>query len=105
MNINYLLNTIELKDGRILTGIIDYSTKKQLYFFDFTNEENMDYILLSMLWKGNKPELRFSVFCVIHYPAIELPKAKLIPVSNIKYINADIPDYDKPKQRKRLIRL
>lgn len=105
MNIEYLLNIVELKDGRSLIGIIDYDTKKQLYFFDFTNEENLDYLLLSMLWKGNKPNMRFSVYCVVYFPNLILPKANLIPLTNVRSINGKIPEYERPKQRKRLIKV
>lgn len=100
----YLLSKIELHDGRELIGVIDFVTKKQIYFFDFTFEESIDYILLTMLWKGNNNKMRFSVFCAVEYPDVRLPQAKLIPVSNIKNINTKIPEYIKPHQRKKTIR-
>ena len=105
MSYNYLLNTIELKDGRKLLGIVDFVTTKQLYFFDFTNEHTIDYVTLSILWKGNHAEMRFSVFCTVEYPNVRLPKVVLIPQSNIKDIKGKLPDYKKPKQKKRLIKV
>ena len=105
MPYNYLLNTVELKDGRKLMGIIDYVTTKQLYFFDFTEEHTVDYVTLSILWKGNHAEMRFSVFCTIEYPTIKLPKVVLIPQSNVKEIKGKLPDYKKPKQKKRIIKI
>lgn len=102
---DYLLNKITLKDGRELIGIIDYTTTKQLYFFDFTNnEKNIDYILLSIMWKGNYDHLRFSVFCTIQYPDIRLPNVILIPQNLVQSIQGNLPSYIKPKQKKRIIK-
>lgn len=105
MAYNYLLNTIELKDGRKLLGIVDFVTTKQLYFFDFTNEHTIDYVTLSIIWKGNNAEMRFSVFCTIEYPELRLPKVILIPRTNVVDIKGKMPDYKKPKQKKRIIKI
>jgi hypothetical protein len=101
---DYLLNKLKLKDGRELIGIIDYTTTKHAYFFDFTNEQNIDYLLLSIMWKGNHDNMRFSVFCTVYYPEVELPSALLVPQNLIKTLQGRLPDYIKPKQRKRIIR-
>lgn len=105
MSYNYLFNTIKLKDGRNLLGIVDFVTTKQLYFFDFTNEYMIDYVTLCILWKGNCDNMRFSVYCTIEYPTIKLPKVVLIPISSIDNINGNIPTYKKPKQKKRIIKI
>jgi hypothetical protein len=101
---DYLLNKVVLKDGRELIGIIDYTTTKQLYFFDFTNEMNIDYVLLSIMWKGNYDHMRFSVFCTIQYPGIRLPNVILIPHNLVSKIKGRLPSYIKPKQKKRIIK-
>ena len=103
-SVNYLLDVIELKDGRTLRGIVDYSSTKQLYFFDFTQELDIDFILLAILWKGNSNGMRFSVYSTINYPTLKLPRAILIPVSNIVSSNQEYNQFDKPKQRKRMIK-
>ena len=104
MAYNYLLNKIELKNGKSFIGIVDYITTKQLYFFDFTNEKYIDYILLAILWKGNYDNMRFSVFCAINFPNIDLPRVILLPQSNIEDIDGMLPEFDKPKQKKRIIK-
>jgi hypothetical protein len=99
-----LLDAIELKDGKTLIGIVDYISSKQLYFFDFTQDTDVDYLLLAILWKGNNPGMRFSVYCTINYPTVQLPRAILVPISNIQRAIYNITT-KKPKQRKRNIRL
>ena len=99
-----LFNKIMMKDGRDVIGIIDFVTSKQIYFFDYTNNKNIDFTLLSILWKGNHADMRFSVFCAIEFPELELPNVVLIPQSNIKEIKGKLPDYQKHKQRKRIIK-
>ncbi len=105
MSNEYLFNKITLKDGRQIKGIIDYVTTKQIYFFDYTNNKNVDYVLLSILWKGNHADMRFSVFCAIEFPDLDLPTVVLIPQSNIINIEGKLPDYQKHKQRKRIIKV
>jgi len=104
MSHDYLFNQITLKDGRELRGIIDYVTSKQIYFFDYTNNKNVDYILLSILWKGNHSDMRFSVFCAIEFPDLDLPNVVLVPQSNVAEIRGLLPEYQKHKQRKRIIK-
>jgi hypothetical protein len=104
MSHEYLFNKITLKDGRVVKGIIDYITTKQIYFFDYTNNKNVDYVLLSILWKGNHDNMRFSVFCAIEFPELELPNVILIPQSNISSMTGSLPNYEKHKQRKRIIK-
>lgn len=100
-----LLTTIQLKDGRTLTGIVDFIIGKQLYFFDFSHEYNIDYLMLTLLWRGNHPHLRFSVYCTIHFPELILPRAILIPLSNIEQTNHHLTKNIKQKVRKIRIKL
>lgn len=99
-----LLDKITLKDGRTLTGIMDFVSTKQIYILDFTNNEEVDYLLLAMLWKGNKPEMRFSVYCSIYYPSLKLPKAILIPKNNISETSRQIDTTKISKVKKRTIK-
>ena len=106
---NTLIDSIELKDGRNLLGIADFISNKQIYFFDFTQEPNVDYLLLAILWKGYSPDIRFSVFCAIYYPDLTLPRAKffdedLIPTINIKSSSKNFTPTKKSKQRKKMSR-
>jgi len=105
MSYEYLLNKITLKDGRELLGVVDFVTKKQLYFFDFTDNHTIDYVTLCILWRGNNPEMRFSVYFMLEYPDLKLPKVILIPQTNIEDLSGKLPDHKKSKQRKRIIKL
>ena len=69
-----VIDEIVLKDGRTLNGVVDYVTKKYIYFFDFTTEKVIDYYTLAVIARGNS-NLRFSVYCSIAFPTIELPRA------------------------------
>lgn len=99
-----LLDTIILKDGKKLTGIIDYVSSKQIYFFDFTHEVNIDYLLLAILWKGYNANIRFSVYCIVEHPETALPRAILIPINNIKSSDKKLSKTKKIKQRKKSIK-
>lgn len=103
-NQSHLLDIIITKDGKKFSGIIDYTTTKQLYFFDFTSESEIDYLLLAIMWRGNNNNLRFSVYTTIHYPDVKLPQAKLLPISNIETMNKTIEKVKPPKQRKKTIK-
>lgn len=95
-----VLDKIELNDGRVIYGIVDYVTTKQIYFFDLTREEYSDYVLLAILWQGNKPNLRFSVYVATEYPFVAIPSAVLIPKKNIKECTAAVRNTKKAKQRR-----
>ena len=103
-NDSKLLTTLTLKNDEQLIGIVDFINNKQLYFFDFSKEHNVDYILLSVLWQGNAPNLRFSVFCTINYPKLHLPKALLIPLSSIEKTNHPLTKTIKAKNRRVRVR-
>lgn len=80
-------------------GIVDYVTTKHLYMFDFSKNENPDYILLASWWKMSIDPNRFSVYCVLNYPELKLPRTVLIPKALIKKTNASTIPTKKPKQR------
>src|SRR4030065_1216963 len=99
-----MLDTIKLKDGRTLIGIVDFISNKQIYFFDFSKEISVDFILLAILWKGNSPDLRFSVYTTINYQNLNLPRAILIPTNHIKTSTKQFVPTKKPKQRKKVVK-
>jgi hypothetical protein len=104
---NFLLHKIELKTGETMIGIVDYVSTKQLFFFDFTNDYTLDddLLILAMMWRGNSPDTtRFSVYCAMYFPTLQLPTAKLIPLSNIDQCDVSLTPTPKPKSRRRKIR-
>lgn len=101
-----VLDRIELNDGNVLYGIVDYVSKREAYFFDLGNESHEDYTMLAVLWKGNNPRLRFSVYCAIEYPYLPLPKAIIIPLNSVKESSVKFTKTKNPKsKRSRRIRL
>lgn len=100
-----LLDTIILNDDTKLKGVVDYVSNKQVYLFDFTQEQNRaDYICLVMMWKGANIDTRFSVWCLANYPLIRLPRAILVPRNNIRYTDKPLIKTKKAKQRRTSIK-
>ena len=102
MQVEKLLETITLDTGRVFVGIVELITKKHVYMFDFSKSPK-EYIELAILWKGNHPDLRFSVYCSIEHPGIILPKTVLIPVSSIRDSTKIIEENKIPKYKKKSI--
>lgn len=98
-----VFDTVTLKDGRKFYGIVDYVSTKQIYFFDFTTEVDIDYIILAILWRGNTETLRFSVFSAIEYPTVRLPRAILIPISGIEECSVCLKKTKPQKSQKTLV--
>lgn len=103
-NVTSLLDTLILKDGSKLHGIVDYVTTKHVYFFDFTIESHPDYIFMALLWKLDFSHQRFSVFS-IRFPQRALPQVRLISKNDIIFTNKDLSPTKKPKQRKSTLKL
>lgn len=100
-----LLDEIELTNGKKYIGIVDYVDNKHVYFFDFTQENQIDFLTLSILWKGYHPDIRFSVYCGINYPNLNLPRVILIPIKSIEN-NTYEPTKQTPTKRfKRIVRV
>ena len=78
-----LLDKIQLENGREYSGIIDFVNTKHVYFFDMTNNCDVDPLIMIILWKGYNPELRFSVWAMMNHPHYQLPQVLLLPQKNI----------------------
>jgi len=100
-----LLDEIELTNGKKYIGIVDYVNTKHVYFFDFSQEDQIDYLMLSILWKGYNPNIRFSVFCGINYPTLTLPRAILIPTKSIVNREYEPTTPTQQKRFKRIVRV
>lgn len=100
-----LLDYITLEDGTTLEGIVDHVTSKYVYFFDFTGEINPDYIVLTGIWKTSELAYkRFSVFCLLRYPHVVLPKVNLLPTKYIIDSNRIIIKEEKRVKKKKIIK-
>lgn len=78
-----LLETICLDNGKKYNGVIDFVNTKHVYFFDLTNNSDVDSIMMIILWKGYNPDMRFSVWSMLNYPEFKLPEVILLPQKNI----------------------
>lgn len=93
-----VLDRVTLKNGLTLVGIVDYVNKKHIHFFDFTNTDNPNLVLIAMVWRTSKSNLRFSVYSTINHPNIKIPNIKLIHRKDIKDSNIQI--FTTPPEKK-----
>lgn len=59
-------------------GIVDYVTKKQIMFYDFTNSDACAIALLVILWKTSDPTERFSVFQAKNFPLVNIGTVSIL---------------------------
>lgn len=105
MRVNPLFDRIILESGEELYGIMDYVSKKHVYFFDFSQTSNPDLTLVVMLWRClNDANKRFSVYATVNFPQIELPQANLIHRNHISDSTCSLDVTPKEKQQKRSIK-
>lgn len=79
---NEIFDEIHLKNGEVLTGIIDHVGKKFIDFIELPNENQ--YVYMIVKWNTVKDQYpRFSVYCLKEFPPDQLPPIKSI---NIKAI-------------------
>lgn len=79
-----LLDKIKTKQ-KTHYGVIDFVTKKQVIFYDFTHDSTPALRLLVLSWRTDTEEQpdRFSVYCMLNYPDFRLPPPLIVPVSLI----------------------
>lgn len=87
-----LLDTIRTKQ-KTRHGIIDYTSKKQVIFYDLTHDNNPQLRLLIAIWRSDDDTeyTRFSVYARMEYPSIKLPEPIVIPSNSI------LNEIDKPE--------
>lgn len=100
-----LLDELQLKSGEVLYGIADFVTAKHIYWFDFTKPETPDYILLAASWKMSDKNTRFSIWSVLEFPGIALPRVVLIPRSNVLKSSTSIKATPRSAQKKTQLKL
>lgn len=90
-----LLDEVEMKE-KTRYGVIDFSNKKQIFFYDLTNDSNPDIRLMLMWWRISQPESRFGEFCAENAPQINLPPMSVILKKGILNLDdLDIPENSK----------
>lgn len=95
-----LLDTIET-DEKTMTGIVDYTNKKHVIFYDFTNNDQPEYVLLVISWKLSNNNTRFSVFKNIYFPHLKID-AIVINKKTIKYSSVELSPSEQNKTKKRI---
>lgn len=76
---NYILDWVEMSNGKKMTGVVDFATDKFVHFFNFDIIENdPDLVLVAVIWRARYSHMRFSVFCSTMFPNIQIPRVNLI---------------------------
>lgn len=83
-------------NNKELKGIIDYVTKKQVLFYDFTNVDSCAITLLVMEWKTNAPEERFSIFAAKNFPLINIGNVSIVQRKHVTINDGEDLDIDEP---------
>lgn len=101
---NATLDLIELSNGDVHRGIVDYSNQKFVHFYNFSDEVvSPDLVLIAIAWKLRHQHLRFSVYCSIHFPMVELPRINIINRKGIeKLSNEGVPVAPLHKVKRRI---
>jgi len=99
-----VFDRITLNSGKEYYGIVDYVSKKHIYFFDFSMAEDPDLTLLALLWRFTHSTKRFSIYATTHFPQFHLPSANLIHRNNIRDSTANLEVTPKIKQRRQSVR-
>lgn len=101
-----LLDRLETKQKEFI-GVIDYSTKKFIIFYDTSHCHDPSIRMLAILWRVQDTGLRFSMYCKMYYPEIVLPDPVMIPKLGLVDRDAEIVvSYDTPiKPRVKSVRL
>jgi len=70
-------------EEEVYNGIIDYTNKKHIVFFDTSKNDSPDVVLLVISWRCTyQYKMRFSIFKDIFFPDIDIPVI-LIPKKNV----------------------
>lgn len=90
-----LLDEIQLKD-RVLTGVVDYVTTKNIIFYDITMNDDPEVIKLLLMWRMFYTHMRFSVFKELFFAHVSMRKPNL--VNRKKIVHPSFQKIDKPSR-------
>lgn len=96
--ITNLLDTIKTKQKERY-GVVDYTTKKYVIFYDLTHFHEPSIRMLILLWRINSDNMRFSVYCKTFFPDIEIPEPVVIPHLGIENKDDITTVYSAPKSK------
>lgn len=95
----YTLDWIEMSNGDIHRGIVDFSNQKFVHFYNFeTDDISPDIIIVAIIWRLKYRETRFSVFCAVNYPHLRLPRINIVNKKGINYLSSNGVESNKPKK-------
>lgn len=83
MEVENLLDRIETKE-KVRYGIIDFVSKKQIIFYDLSNNDSLSLRIAILSWRlyGEEKE-RFSHFCKTNFEDFPIPSPIIIPILSI----------------------
>lgn len=100
MESNNLLDTI-VTEEKTMHGIVDYTNKKHAIFYDLTNNDQPELVLLVISWRLTNNNTRFSVFKNIYFPHLNLD-AIVINKKTIKSSTVELSPSTHNKTKKRI---
>lgn len=75
---HHILDSIVTSNDVEKVGVVDYINDRFIHFFDFSEIQDPDVVLMVVLWRTRFAHMRFSLFASIHFPKITLPRVTLI---------------------------
>lgn len=98
---NATLDWIEMTNGDVFRGVLDYSNNKFIHFYNFDDKNvTPDLVIVAIIWRLNNPSTRFSVYCALNFPKIELPKINIINKKGITVTSSVSPEVVIPQKIK-----
>lgn len=95
---SYFITDTITTDSKTYVGIIDYATTKHVMFYDFSQNNNPDIIMMLIVWKSYFSSLRFSVFKSLYFDHFDIGSPIMINKKTIKSNTGHIP-VSKPKRK------
>lgn len=76
---NYIMDWVKMSNGKTLVGVVDFATDRFIHFFNFDLvDDDPNLVMAAIVWKAKYSNLRFSVFCSMYFPKLEIPQVNLI---------------------------
>lgn len=86
---NYIMDWVRMSNGKTMTGVVDFATDRFVHFFNFDLvDDDPNLVVAAIIWRAKYSHLRFSVFCSMHFPKLEIPQVNLINKRGIEDLSS-----------------
>ena len=100
---NYIMDWVRMSNGKTLTGVVDFATDRFVHFFNFDLvDDDPNLVLAAIVWRAKYSHLRFSVFCSMYFPDLQIPQVNLINKRGIEDLSS-IRHTEKAKKTTRIL--